>query len=69
MRLEPGEQVVVRTHRHPRALLGAASALVATAFLLGLARGHEAHVGSGGRGVHVHDHGGRRGGGQTARPP
>ena len=39
MRLEPGEQVVVRTRSHPRALLGAASALVGTAFLLGLARG------------------------------
>ena len=39
MRLEPGEQVVVRTRSHPRALLGAASALLGTAFLLGLARG------------------------------
>ena len=39
MRLEPGEQVMVRTRTHPRALLCPAAVLVAVAFLLGLAVG------------------------------
>ena len=39
MRLEPGEQVMVRTRTHPRALLRPAAVLVAVAFLLGLAVG------------------------------
>lgn len=39
MRLEPGEQVMVRTRTHPRALLRPAAVLVAVAFLLGLALG------------------------------
>ncbi|TFI19710.1 PH domain-containing protein, partial [Micrococcus endophyticus] len=37
MRLEPGEQVMVRTRTHPRALLRPAAVLVTVAFLLGLA--------------------------------
>ena len=32
MRLEPGEQVMVRTRTHPRALLRPAAVLVAVAF-------------------------------------
>lgn len=39
MRLEPGEQVMVRTRTHPRALLRPAAVLVTVAFLLGLAMG------------------------------
>ena len=39
MRLEPGEQVMVRTRTHPRALLRPAAVLVSVAFLLGLAVG------------------------------
>ncbi|UBH24451.1 PH domain-containing protein [Micrococcus porci] len=39
MRLEPGEQVVVRTRSHPRVLVGTAARLTGTAFLLGLAMG------------------------------
>lgn len=39
VRLEPGEQVIVRTRAHPRVLLAPAACLVATAFALGLASG------------------------------